>query len=136
MRRGEIYYAGLEPTFGSEQAGTRPVLIIQNDMGNKHSGTTIVAPITGHRKKTGLPTHVPLPKGSAGLRIDSVVLTEQIRTIDKGRLQNYVGRLSEEEMKRVERALAVGLAISEPHRDSAEHLPERQTRKEQGNGGI
>ena len=96
MRRGEIYHADLNPVFGSEQGGYRPVLIIQNNRGNQHSPTVIVAAITS-QPKTKLPTHVPI-NGISGLEKESFVLLEQIRTVDKRRLDDYVGRLNREQM--------------------------------------
>ena len=98
MRRGEIYHADLNPVFGSEQGGYRPVLIIQNNRGNQHSPTVIVAAITS-QPKTKLPTHVPI-NGIRGLEKESFVLLEQIRTVDKRRLDDYVGRLNRDQMNR------------------------------------
>ena len=94
IKRSEIYYADLNPVRGSEQGGIRPVLILQNDIGNKHSPTTIVAAITSRQTKAKLPTHVDVTM--EGLTKDSIVLLEQIRTIDKNRLTEYVGRLDKE----------------------------------------
>lgn len=104
IRRGDIYHANLNPVFGSEQGGYRPVLIIQNNRGNKYSPTVIVAAITG-RTKSKQPTHVAIPADMKGLEKDSVVLLEQVRTLDKRRLENYVGTLSREQMNRVDKAL-------------------------------
>ena len=109
MRRGEIYYADLNPVFGSEQGGYRPVLIIQNNRGNQHSPTVIVAAITS-QPKTKLPTHVPI-NGIRGLEKESFVLLEQIRTVDKRRLDDYVGRLNRDQMNRVEKALRTSMEI-------------------------
>ena len=103
IQRGEIYHADLNPIFGSEQGGYRPVLIIQNNRGNQHSPTVIIAAITS-RPKTKLPTHVPI-NGIRGLEKESFVLLEQIRTLDKGRLDDYVGRLNWEQMMKVDKAL-------------------------------
>ena len=89
VKRGEVYYADLRPIVGSEQGGVRPVLIIQNDVGNRYSPTTIVAAITSVPKKKHLPTHIKL--GAKGLKENSTVLLEQLRTVDKSRLQEYVG---------------------------------------------
>lgn len=97
MRRGEIYHADLNPVFGSEQGGYRPVLIIQNNRGNQYSPTVIVAAITS-QPKTKLPTHVPI-NGISGLEKESFVLLEQIRTVDKRRLDDYVGRLNRDQME-------------------------------------
>ena len=110
VKRGEMYYADLSPVIGSEQNGFRPVLIIQNDTGNRHSPTVVVAAITGKPKKAELPTHYPLPAGN-GLEIPSVVLLEQVRTIDKRRLDNYIGRLNKAIMKGIDRALAVSMGL-------------------------
>ncbi len=104
MKKGEIYYADLNPSQGSEQGGIRPVLILQNDLGNKHSPTTIVAPITSKTKKTFLPVHVPIAS-RGGLPHDSCILCEQIRTIGKHRLMEYVGELTEEEKHSVKIAV-------------------------------
>lgn len=109
IRRGAIFHADLNPIVGCEQGGYRPVLIIQNDRGNEHSPTVIVAAITS-RPKTKLPTHVPL-KGMRGLEKDSVVLLEQVRTLDKKRLENYVGILSKQQMLKVDRALRASTGI-------------------------
>jgi len=107
--RGDMYYADLSPVVGSEQGGIRPVLIIQNNTGNRYSPTTIVAAITG-RVKTVLPTHISLA-GIPELEKDSIVLLEQIRTIDKRRLNNYIGTLDEVIMKAVNHALAVSVGL-------------------------
>lgn len=109
MKRGEIYHADLNPVFGSEQGGYRPVLIIQNNRGNQHSPTVIVAAITS-QPKTKLPTHVPI-NGINGLEKESFVLLEQIRTVDKRRLDDYVGRLNRDQMNRVEKALRTSMEI-------------------------
>jgi mRNA interferase MazF len=109
VRRGEMYVADLSPTVGSEQDGCRPVLVLQNDRSNKYSPTTVVAAITGKPKKK-LPTHYMLP-ALRGLSIPSVVLCEQIRTIDKSRLHTYIGTLDEITMIRIDRILAVTMGI-------------------------
>ena len=106
--RGDLYYADLNPVVGSEQGGVRPVLIIQNDVGNKHSPTIIIAAITSKAMKATLPTHCALSE-RAGLDRDSIVLLEQIRTIDKRRLKDYVGTLGQEDMQGVDRALAISV---------------------------
>jgi len=111
VRRGEIYFAQLSPVQGSEQGGIRPVLIVQNDMGNQHSPTTIVLAITSQINKARLPTHIELTKEESGLERDSVVLTEQVRTIDKGRLQHKVAELKRTTMNRVDRAVAISLGL-------------------------
>ena len=105
MKRGDIYRADLDPVVGSEQGGVRPVLIIQNDTGNLHSPTVIVAAITTRRKKPYMPVHVPITAAESGLQRDSVVLTEQVRTLEKSRLQQYLGTLDGEAMQRIDRAL-------------------------------
>ena len=107
--RGDIYYADLNPVVGSEQGGVRPVLIIQNDIGNKHSPTVIVAAITS-RAKTKLPTHISL-SGIPLLEKDSIALLEQIRTIDKRRLDRYIGSLDGNTMKRIDAALTISVGV-------------------------
>ncbi|RKJ38821.1 type II toxin-antitoxin system PemK/MazF family toxin, partial [Acutalibacter sp. 1XD8-33] len=109
VKRGEIFYADLSPVVGSEQDGTRPVLVIQNDTGNKFSPTTIVAAITSKSEKAKLPTHVIVH--ADGLEMESVVLLEQIRTIDKRRLIRYSGKLSKTAMGRVDHAIIVSFGI-------------------------
>ena len=107
IRRGDIYYADLRPVVGSEQGGVRPVLIIQNDVGNKHSPTVICAAITSRMNKAKLPTHVELRAGCCRMVKDSVILLEQLRTIDKRRLKERMGRVDEKLMNKVDDALAV-----------------------------
>ena len=109
IKRGEIYYADISPTIGSEQDGNRPVLVLQNDLGNHCSPTTIIAPITSKKTNRPFPTHVRLCTN--GLLPGSVVLLEQIRTIDKQRLGKYVGKISIEEMGQVEGSLLASLGI-------------------------
>ena len=111
IRRGNIYYADLGAPVGSEQGGERPVLIIQNNVGNRHSPTVIAASITSRQNKTPLPTHVFLHAGAGNLPCDSVVLMEQVRTIDKRRLKGRVGRLNKEEMADAERAMLISLGV-------------------------
>ena len=112
IRRGDIYYADLNPVIGSEQGGTRPVLIISNDIGNRHSPTVIVAAITSRvHTKAKLPTHTAI-RDFEGLNKDSIILLEQIRTIDKKSLQEYIGMLSESEMARVDKALAISVSLN------------------------
>ncbi|HHT63127.1 MAG: type II toxin-antitoxin system PemK/MazF family toxin [Bacillota bacterium] len=113
VRRGEIFFAELNPVQGSEQGGTRPVLVVQNDIGNQYSPTTIVVAITSQINKAKLPTHVELPKEKTGLDKDSVILAEQVRTIDKSRLQHKVAVLSDEIMHRVNKALEISLGLVE-----------------------
>lgn len=113
IKRGEIYYADLNPAIGSEQGGVRPVVILQNEMGNRHSPTVIVAAITSQLDKHPLPTHVGLTESF--LERDSVVLLEQLQTIDKNRLQKYVGTLLPERMRAIERAVEISLGFSSIH---------------------
>jgi mRNA interferase MazF len=111
IKRGDIYYADLRPVVGSEQGGIRPVLIIQNDTGNKHSPTVIVAAITSKIHKAKLPTHIELDCHQYDIVKDSVILLEQVRTIDKKRLKDKVCRLDGEVMNRVNEALAISLDL-------------------------
>ena len=111
MRRGEIYYADLSPVVGSEQGGMRPVLIVQNDVGNRYSPTVIAAAITSQMNKTKLPTHIEITGRSFGLTRDSVVLLEQIRTLDKRRLRERMGQLDGAVMQRVDDAIAVSFGL-------------------------
>ena len=112
IQRGDIYYADLRPVVGSEQGGVRPVLIIQNDIGNKHSPTVICAAITSQMNKAKLPTHVELDSSRYALVKDSVVLLEQLRTIDKKRLRDKVCHLDREILRKVERALLISLDLN------------------------
>ena len=111
VKRGDIYYADLSPVVGSEQGGIRPVLIVQNDVGNKFSPTVIAADITSQRYKTNLPTHIRVNADGCGLAKDSIVLLEQVRTLDKKRLKEKMGTLDGDDMGRVNRALSVSLGI-------------------------
>ena len=111
VRRGDIYYADLSPVVGSEQGGMRPVLIVQNDIGNRYSPTVIAAAITSQTGKARLPTHISLGGRSCGLTKDSVILLEQIRTIDKRRLRERMGKLDEDMMSRVDNAIAVSFGL-------------------------
>ena len=111
MKRGDIYYADLRPVVGSEQGGVRPVLIVQNDVGNRHSPTVICAAITSKMNKAKLPTHIELNAGRYDMVKDSVVLLEQLRTIDKKRLKDKVCHLGEDIMRRVNRGLMVSLEL-------------------------
>jgi len=113
IRRGDVFFAELSPVIGSEQGGTRPVLILQNDIGNQYSPTTIVAAITSQIAKAKLPTHVEMLSGDAGLERDSVILLEQIRTIDKSRLMEKVATLNEDMMKKVNQATEISLGLVE-----------------------
>jgi mRNA interferase MazF len=111
VRRGEIYYADLSPVVGSEQGGIRPVLIVQNDIGNKYSPTVIISAITSQINKAKLPTHIEISATEYGLPKDSVILLEQIRTIDKKRLKDKIGYLSPEMMKKVDEALEISFGL-------------------------
>lgn len=112
IRRGEIYYADLSPVVGSEQGGVRPVLIVQNDVGNRYSPTVIAAAITSQREKTKLPTHIELAAENSGLQKNSIVLLEQIRTLDKKRLKEKMGRLDESAMDKIDNALSVSFGLT------------------------
>ncbi|MDD6236912.1 MAG: type II toxin-antitoxin system PemK/MazF family toxin [Clostridiales bacterium] len=111
VRRGEIYYADLSPVVGSEQGGVRPVLIVQNDVGNKYSPTVIAAAITSQKEKSKLPTHIEINAQNCGLAKNSVVLLEQIRTIDKRRLKERMGMLDEDAMYQVNSALSISFGL-------------------------
>ena len=111
VKRGDIYYADLSPVVGSEQGGLRPVLIVQNDVGNKYSPTVIAAAITSQIGKTRLPTHIDVTADRFGLSKDSVILLEQIRTIDKQRLKEKMGHLDDSVMKRVNDAIGVSFGL-------------------------
>ena len=113
IKRGELYYADLSPVVGSEQGGIRPVLIVQIDIGNKYSPTIIAAAITSKLTKANLPTHIELSALEFGLQKDSVILLEQIRTIDKRRLKERIGLLPNGLMKKVEKALQISLGFEE-----------------------
>jgi len=111
VKRGDIYYADLSPVVGSEQGGLRPVLIVQNDVGNKYSPTVIAAAITSQVNKAKLPTHIEVFAEQYGLAKDSVVLLEQVRTIDKQRLKERMGRLDDTVMRRVDEALTISFGL-------------------------
>ena len=113
IRRGDIFYADLRPVVGSEQGGVRPVLVVQNDTGNRHSPTVIAAAITSQTGKARLPTHIALSAMNYGLPKDSVILLEQIRTLDKRRLRERMGRLDGELMHRVDSAIAVSFGLNQ-----------------------
>lgn len=112
VKRGDIYYADLSPVVGSEQGGIRPVLIVQNDVGNKHSPTVIAAAITSQRDKSKLPTHIEVPAEDCGLSKNSTILLEQIRTIDKKRLKEKMGSLNDNCMNEVNNALYVSFGLN------------------------
>ncbi len=113
IKRGDIYYADLSPVVGSEQGGIRPVLIIQNDIGNRHSPTVIAAAITSQLNKTRLPTHIEVNASDYGLTKNSIVLLEQVRTLDKRRLKEKMGHLDTGSMNRVNQALSVSFGLEE-----------------------
>jgi len=113
VKRGDLYFADLSPVVGSEQGGTRPVLVVQNDVGNKYSPTVIVAAVTSRINKAKLPTHVEVKADENGLSRDSVILLEQLRTIDKKRLREKVGRVDEDTLASVAEALSISLGILE-----------------------
>lgn len=119
IRRGDIYYADLSPVIGSEQGGIRPVLIVQNDVGNRFSPTVIAAAITSQTEKTRLPTHIRLSSVQCGLQRDSIVLLEQIRTLDKRRLRECMGRLDGAVMDRVDEAISVSFGLNDAHDNAA-----------------
>jgi mRNA interferase MazF len=111
VKRGDIFYADLSPIVGSEQGGIRPVLVVQNDVGNKYSPTVIVVAITAQIDKAKLPTHIEVNSGEYSLEKDSVILTEQIRTIDKKRLKDKIAHLDQDIMERVNEALLISLGL-------------------------
>ena len=113
VKRGDIFYADLSPVVGSEQGGTRPVLIVQNDTGNRHSPTVIAAAITSQTGKARLPTHINICGGSVGLSKDSIILLEQVRTLDKRRLRERMGRVDDHVMEKIDTAIAVSFGL--PH---------------------
>ncbi|MCC8357018.1 MAG: type II toxin-antitoxin system PemK/MazF family toxin [Oscillospiraceae bacterium] len=113
VRRGDIYYADLSPVVGSEQGGLRPVLIIQNNTGNHHSPTVIAAAITSQVGKARLPTHIEIQTPDSGLTRDSIILLEQVRTLDKSRLRERMGKLSGETMNKVDDAIAVSFGLNQ-----------------------
>lgn len=126
VHRGEIYYADLNPVVGSEQGGIRPVLILQNEVGNWFSPTVIVAAVTAKGGKAHLPTHVPVGTDS-GLRRPSLVLAEQVRTIDKSRLLERVGMLPPEKQEQVDRALRISFALSPQREEEPEWTQEKSS---------
>lgn len=133
IRRGDLFYADLNPVVGSEQGGIRPVLVIQNDVGNHFSPTVVAAAITSRKAKNSLPTHILL-ENVPGLAPTSLLLLEQLRTIDRKRLRGYIGRISKEKMLEVDTALAISIGIGYPNEDSqcmkmtaAYSLPEMPT---------
>ena len=114
IKRGDMFYADLSPVVGSEQGGIRPVVIIQNDLGNKYSPTVIAAAITSQTNKNRLPTHIEIEADSEGLKSNSVVLTEQVRTIDKSRLKEKIGHIDDVDvMNKINNALGVSFGLDE-----------------------
>lgn len=111
IKRGDLYYADLSPVVGSEQGGVRPVLVVQNDVGNKYSPTIIAAAVTSKINKAKLPTHIELQSNAYGLAKDSVILLEQIRTLDKRRLKEKIGELSPSTMTQVDKAILISLGF-------------------------
>ncbi len=111
VKRGEVFYADLSPVVGSEQGGVRPVLIVQNDVGNRHSPTVIAAAITSKQDKTNLPTHIDVKAGTGGLTKDSVVLLEQVRTLDKRRLRERAGQITPDVQQRIDEALNISFGL-------------------------
>ena len=111
VKRGEVFYADLSPVVGSEQGGVRPVLIVQNDVGNRHSPTVIAAAITSKQDKTNLPTPIGITAGTGGLTRDSVVLLEQVRTLDKRRLRERAGQIDPDVQRRVDEALEISFGL-------------------------
>jgi len=118
MKRGDIYMAGLDPVIGSEQGGRRPVIIIQNDLGNLYAPTVIAIPLTGSAGKPAMPTHAVIPQGEGGLWRDSTALCEQVRTLEKTRLGRRIGALSPARMRDVERALQISLDMAGAQEES------------------
>ena len=122
VKKGDLFFADLNPVVGSEQGGVRPIVIIQNDKGNKYSPTTVVATITSRQTKKPLPTHVEIKVGN-GITKKSIVMLEQIRTIDKTRLLEHIGTLEQEDVKRIDEALVISLSINkEKKKWQKEHI--------------
>ena len=111
IHRGDIFYADLSPVVGSEQGGVRPVLIVQNDVGNRFSPTVIAAAITSQKDKTKMPTHIQLNSEDCGLAKESIVLLEQVRTLDKKRLKECMGRLDDTAMQKIDQALSISFGL-------------------------
>ena len=125
IQRGDIYYADLRPVIGSEQGGVRPVVIIQNNIGNRHSPTVIVAAITSRLCKHRLPTHIMIGSNFPGLHRDSMILMEQVRTIDRSRLLEYIGSLDSAQLIRMNRAIVISLGLKEGV-DKENRIPRRK----------
>lgn len=128
IRRGDIYFADLSPVVGSEQGGIRPVVIIQNDMGNRYSPTVIAAAITSRQGKNALPTHIRLWDGPGGLYRNSTILLEQVRTLDRIRLKGYIGRVSAETLQKIDRAIAVSLGLKAPYIQKSDYEEQENRR--------
>lgn len=124
IRRGDIFYADLSPVIGSEQGGLRPVLIVQNDVGNKYSPTVIAAAITSRMTKSKLPTHIDVLGDNVGLSKDSVILLEQIRTLDKKRLKEKMGHLDDKVMSEVNEAITISFGLTARTYRDTEKIPE------------
>lgn len=122
IKRGDIYYADLSPVVGSEQGGIRPVLIVQNNVGNRYSPTVIAAAITSQINKAKMPTHITVGAPNYGLTKDSIILTEQIRTLDKRRLRERAGRIPEDDMRRVDEALGVSMGLHDQPVAQSTHI--------------
>lgn len=133
VKRGDVFFADLDPVLGSEQGGVRPVLVVQNDVGNQHSPTTIVAAITGQMCKAKLPTHVDLAGRENGLSKNSVVLVEQVRTIDKQRLKERICSLDRLLMEQVDQALQISLGLRSPFLREEDGIQNGANRTEQTN---
>lgn len=125
IQRGDIYYADLRPVIGSEQGGVRPVVVIQNNIGNRHSPTVIVASITSRLGKHRLPTHIMIGSNFPGLYRDSMILMEQVRTIDRSRLLEYIGSLDSAQLMRMNRAIVISLGLKEGM-DKGNRIPRRK----------
>ena len=123
MKRGEIYWANLDPVIGSEQGGVRPVVVVQNDKGNLYSPTVIVAAVTTSGKKNRLPIHVPVSAAESGLKHDSMILTEQLRTLEKTRLTHQAGQLTPDAVRRLDQALMISQGLS-PRMAQSDDAPE------------
>lgn len=130
IKRGDIYYADLSPVIGSEQGGLRPVLIIQNDVGNRYSPTVIAAAITSKMSKAKLPTHIDIYADRVGLSKDSVILLEQIRTLDKRRLKERIGHLDDTSMTQVNYAIGVSFGLASPYPASTTYVATAQNETE------
>lgn len=129
IQRGDIFYADLTPVIGSEQGGIRPVIILQNDIGNRYSPTIIAAAITSRNDKNPLPTHILVRGQIYGLRTNSTILLEQVRTLDRKRLLEYIGRLDDYTMRKVDQALAISLGLVDirDNRKDAEHVRKKKS---------